>query len=240
MEEINYHKFLAITNLSAETFKSVTIKKKIQSLASKGYVVTNVKGRGLLAVFECTKSSSLLLKEDLQETLGVSIKHPEVMEKYLELLCGAESEIYLFKSDLEISEILLKFFKLELNTLKMYVCNCRIELTKCGWMKPIDTDKCSSTATKKQYVIKDKITGERRIITPDEYLDNYKYIYFIHLDKFKKDYMEINNVTKIPKEDFRRIACKSRRLMEDAIGGYMYVVYKKEFKIGGFNNLDNS
>ena len=125
---IDYKRFLEITKMSESNFKNQAKKYKIKSLESKGYIVKNIDGIGIKAVFHCEVSDELKTKTQLKEVLGINVKYPKVMEEYLKLLCSDESEFYLSKSDGEIANILLPYFDLKYSSLKVYISHYRKEL----------------------------------------------------------------------------------------------------------------
>lgn len=240
MHEINYKMFLNISKMSEKTYKTTSTKRKISSLESKGYKVVNFKNKGIKMIFECELTNILLIKQILEDTLSVSIKYPDVMNVYFNILCNDDKEYYSYKSDLEMAELMVGSFKYEIDTLKKYIEGCRKDLIKANWMKPIIRDKYDTRASKRKFVVKNKETKEVRYITPDEFSDYYRDIYFVELEKIKKLYSSKLKANVLPKEIMSKIISEARKKLESEVGGYMYVVYKKEFKIGGFNNLDNS
>lgn len=237
---INYLDFLKVTNISESSFKKRTKKEKIKALEVKGYIVSNIDGIGIKAVFCCEATEELQARLDLKDVLGIDVKYPIVMNEYLKLLCSDNVNFYLSSSDSEITNILFNRFNLKFNTLKNYLFRCRKDLELCGWMKPIVKDRKDKNATKRRFVIRSKITGETKDISSDEFIDNYRDIYYPEAFRLKNKIIEVQNVSGLTKGQQNTIRSLAREKLEDTINGHMYFVYKKEFKIGGFNNLDNS
>lgn len=233
---IDYEEFLEITKMSESNFKNQAKKYKIKSLESKGYIVKNIDGIGTKAIFHCEISDELKTMMQLKEVLGINVKYPKVMEEYLKLLCSDESEFYLSKSDGEIANILLHCFDLKYSSLKVYISHCRKELVECGWMKPIVTDRRSSVATKRRFVLKNTTTKKSKDISSDEFLNNYRDIYYPEVQKLERDYLISSQSVSLSKEQRKQIRSQAKEKLQNVIEGNMYVVYKKEFKIGGFDD----
>lgn len=203
-------------------------------MESFGYIVNHIEGSGFNTVFHCEVSDDLKTMIQLKEVLRVNVKYPKVMEEYLKLLCSDESELYLSKSDGEIANVLLPYFDLKYNSLRKYILHCRKELVGCGWMKPIVTDRRSSVATKRRFVLKNTTTKKSKDISSDEFLNNYRDIYYPEVQKLERDYLISSQSVSLSKEQRKQIRSQAKEKLQNVIEGNMYVVYKKEFKIGGF------
>lgn len=234
MTEINYDKFMSITNMSKDTFANTSKRRKAKSLERLGYKVLEIKGRGLNSVFVCEETEDLKLKKDLEDVIGINIKYPKVMNKYLSLLLADSMDIS-FYSDRRVAEVLLKDFKIELSSLIQYVIQCRKELIESGMMKAVIRDKTDRNATERKVVLKSNVDFSEKFIDSNEAIDNWKYLYF---EKVK----ELTNVAKLNSNDGLKRECnkeirqKAFKYMQDKIGGSMYTVYKKEFDINKFKN----
>ena len=221
--------------MSKDTFKATSIERKKKSLESKGYKVVEIKNRGVKSVFICEKTNTTLKKEQLEELLGVNIRHPIVMDKYLELLCNSEDD-FLYKTDTEVAKLLKKHLNYEFETLKTYIGRCRKELIKANWMKKIVRDKYSINTSKRKYILKDRDTKKIKNVTPEEFSDYYKNIYYKKVRELKVGTNEIFDNPEKNKELNKFISSQARRYLNEQINGDLIIIYKKEFKIGGFND----
>lgn len=233
---IDYSDFLKVTNMSETSFKKRTKQEKIKCLESKGYIVKEINGIGTKAIFYCLETDDLKLKKELEQLLKVEVKYPKVMNEYLKLICSENDNFYLSRSDGEIATTLTPKFDYKFNTLKKYLSNCRLELTECGWMKPIVTNKMDKNATKRRYVIKDKETNTTKDIDCNEFLDNYRDIYYPEIQRLTKSVIKTQKITNTTDKQRRQICGMAKNRMEEVLNGKMYFVYIKEFKIGGFTD----
>ena len=231
MIEIKYNKFLEVTNMSPETFKATSIERKKKSLLKNGYKVLNIKGRGELATFYCEQTEDGVCKNEIKSILNIVSQHPKIMNIYLTMLL--EDESVLDMSDLEVAQIMSEKINCELSTLKRYVCNCRKDLVRANWMRPIIVDLKDRNCSKRSYFIKFS-NGQRKEITADEFFDNYNIFYYEKINQLKNKYTKSNNTLEIPKEVERLFKAEAYENMKNHIGGHMYVIYRKEFKFGGF------
>lgn len=234
MTEISYSQFMNITNMSKDTFANTSRQRKVKSLEKLGYKVLEIKGRGLNSVFICEETEDLKLKKDLEEVIGVNIKYPKVMNKYLSLLL-ADSVDVSFYSDRRIAEIIVKDLKIELSSLIQYVIQCRKELIESGMMKPIVRDKTDRYATERKVVLKSNVDFSEKFIDNNEAIDNWKYLYFEKVKELSS-VAKLNSGGGLKGECNKEIRQKAIKYMQDEIGGSMYTVYKKEFDINKFKN----
>lgn len=232
---INYESFLEITNVSKPTFKNYTKAQKVKSLEVKGYKVLEIKGRGVNSVFVCEVSDYLQLKLDLEEIIGVSIKHPEVMNKYLSLWLSEKVDIS-FHSDKKVAEILFNDFNYDLLTLKNYIIQCRKELIQAGMMKPIIKDKRNLFATKRKFVLVDKDTFDETFISSDEAIDSWRDLYYSKIKELEKVAQVSSKDGVVSKEVMDYIRQQASAYMKEQLNGSIYTVFKKEFSLIGFEN----
>lgn len=234
MTEISYNQFMNITNMSKDTFANTSKQRKVKSLEKLGYKVLEIKGRGLNSVFVCEETEDLKLKKDLEEVIGVNIKYPKVMNKYLSLLLTDSVDVS-FYSDRRIAEIIVKDLKIELSSLIQYVIQCRKELIESGMMKPIVRDKTDRYATERKVVLKSNVDFSEKFIDTNEAIDNWKYLYFEKVKELSS-IAKLNSGGELKRECNKEIRQKAIKYMQDEIGGSMYTVYKKEFDINKFKN----
>ena len=233
MTEISYNQFMSITNMSKDTFANTSRKRKVKSLEKLGYKVLEIKGRGLNSIFICEETESLKLKRDLEELIGVNIKYPKVMNRYLSLLLSSEVDIS-FYSDRRVAEVLAKDFNSELSSLRQSLIQCRKELIEAGMMKPVVRDRKDTNATERKFVLKSKYDFSERILDNDEAIDNWRDLYYKRIKEIKDIVKTDDNV--VTEECDKKIRQEAIKYMQDKIGGTMYTVYKKEFNINKFKN----
>ena len=231
MIEINYSKFLEVTNMSPETFKATSIERKKKSLLKNGYKVLSIKGRGESATFYCEQTEDGICKNEIKSILNIIPQHPKIMNVYLTMLL--EDESILDMSDLEVAQIMSEKINCEVGTLKRYICNCRKDLVRANWMRPIIVDLKDRYYSKRKYFIKYP-DGQRKEITAQEFLDNYNIFYYEKINRLRINYAKANNTLDIPKEVEKHFKAEAYENMKNYIGGHMYVIYSKEFKFGGF------
>ena len=236
---VDYKKFLEITGISESEYKKRENKSKSKRLESKGYIVKNIKGKGLNTVFECEMSEKLKLENQIKGTLGVDINNVFVMDIYLNMLIEENGVDYMFKSDREIAEIIKSgnhhtVSKYTINTLRKYILYCRKELVECGWMKPIVKNKNEKYCTEKVYKIVNVEEGINKEITIEEFNKIYSELYFKNITENIKIAKSIG--LNLDKESLSNIASKARVKMFKAVGGMPVPIYKKDFKLGGFND----
>lgn len=233
MTEINYNQFMNITKMSKDTFANTSKQRKINSLQKLGYKVLDIKGRGLNSIFICEETEGLKLKRDLEELIGVNIKYPKVMNKYLSLLLSSEIDIS-FYSDRRVAEFLAKDFNSELSSLRQSLIQCRKELIEAGMMKPVVRDRKDTNASERKFVLKSKYDFSERILDNDEAINNWRDLYYKRITKIKDIVKTDDNV--VTEECDKKIRQEAIKYMQDKIGGSMYTVYKKEFDINKFKN----
>lgn len=233
MTEINYNQFMKITKMSKDTFANTSKQRKTKSLEKLGYKVLDIRSRGLNSVFICEETEDLKLKRDLEEFVGVNIKYPKVMNKYLSLLLSDSIDIS-FYSDRRIAEVLAKDFNSKLSSLRQSLIQCRKELIEAGMMKPVVRDRKDTNATERKFVLKSKCDFSERILDNDEAISNWRDLYYKRI-KSLKDIVKTNDSV-ITEECDKKIRQEAVKYMQDKIGGSMYTVYKKEFDINKFKN----
>ena len=91
-------------------------------------------------------------------------------------------------------------------------------------------------ATKRRYVIKDKETNTTKDIDCNEFLDNYRDIYYPEIQRLTKSVIKTQKITNTTDKQRRQICGMAKNRMEEVLNGKMYFVYIKEFKIGGFTD----
>lgn len=237
MIEINFNDFIKITNMSIETYKNTSISRKIKSLEKSGYKVIGINGRGEKALYLCEE----LIGISLNNKLKIRVSHAEIMSIYLDMLCGEYSEDILFKSDREVASIILEnnpkiqsMYKP--NTLKRYICECRNQLVQIGWLTNIPKTKEQKLNSDKVYKIVNLEKGINDEITKEEFVEAYRDYYFKYIKDSLKLLDNIDENVIVGKSQLSIIAQKARKNMIDVLGGNPVVIYKKDFKLGGFDD----
>ena len=236
---VDYKKFLEITGMSESNFKNQAKKYKIKSLESKGYIVRNIKGIGVKAIYECEISDKLRLENEIKNNIGLKVNNAFIMDIYLNMLTEENGVDYMFKSDREVAEIMKNnnfdtISKYKLSTVTTYVFICRKELVEAGWMKPIVKNKNEKYCTEKVYKIVNVEEGINKEITMEEFNKIYSELYFKNIIDSIKIAKSIG--LNLDKESLSNIATKARAEMFKAVGGLPVPIYKKDFKLGGFND----
>ena len=124
--------------------------------------------------------------------------------------------------------------KYKLSTITTYVCVCRKELVEAGWMKPIVKNKNEKYCTEKVYKIVNVKEGINKEITVEEFNKIYSELYFKNIIDSIKIAKSIG--LNLDKESLSNIASKARVEMFRAVGGMPVPIYKKDFKLGGFDD----
>ena len=233
---IDYCKFKDITGISDENFKKRTKKEKIDRLLKNGYVVQNIYGIGIKAIFECEISDNFKLQKEIECKVGLSVKHPKVMDTYLNLLISKNGIDFMFMSDRQISEFInnenIGGLNYTTNTLKKYIYDCRMDLVDSGWMNPIIKNKNTKNKTDRVYKIINIKDGLNKDISLEEYNYLYSNIYYPYiLSKVKE--LKDNNIN-INKNILSNIAKEAKSKVFDVVKGVPTVIYKKDFNIEKF------
>ena len=88
----------------------------------------------------------------------------------------------------------------------------------------------------RKYILKDRDTKKIKNVTPEEFSDYYKNIYYKKVRELKVGTNEIFDSPEKNQRLNKFIGSQARRYLNEQINGDLIILYKKEFKIGGFND----